>query len=116
MSKILNARHTVCLFTLIGLSLSGCSNDNPYDNGYEAAWEGDEPKSSSILSNREYDEGYEQGADDAYMYDFMMQRMDVSPDISKTLSTWMDSRMENVNPDLPFQSDLAAPALLQIHL
>lgn len=52
----------------LGLSLMGCDSSNQYDKGYQAAWEG-EQEPTSFWSNSKFKEGYEQGINDAYMYD-----------------------------------------------
>lgn len=52
---------------IIALSCTSCDQSTPYDNGYEAAWNGEnEP---SWFSSSDYKDGFEQGAQDAYMYD-----------------------------------------------
>jgi hypothetical protein len=61
------------LFLLIfGLCLISCNDKRNkwqnYDKGYEAGWEGGKSPSSTWISKEEK-EGYEQGLDDAWMYD-----------------------------------------------
>lgn len=53
----------------VGLCLVGCDKDSryDYDNGYEAAW--DESAEPSWYSSKEYKDGYEQGKEDAEVYD-----------------------------------------------
>lgn len=56
----------VLLLTSV-IYLSSCNNsEDQYQNGYEAAWDGITPSS---WSNNKFREGYEQGLDDAYIYD-----------------------------------------------
>jgi len=59
------------LIAIVGLCAFGCNDRSKYksyDKGYEAAWEGEEAPSSYWASNDEK-EGFEQGANDAWMYD-----------------------------------------------
>ncbi len=60
---------TLILFPLLGFCLVGCDSNSgyDYDNGYEAAWESE--GSPTRFSNQEYRDGYEQGLQDAVMYD-----------------------------------------------
>lgn len=53
----------------IGIFFFGCENDRKYDfdKGYEAAW--NEENEPTRFSSQEYIDGYEQGLDDAAMYD-----------------------------------------------
>lgn len=54
---------------LFALGLSACSNDaNHYNTGYKAAWNGEE-KPSSVWSTKQQIDGYQDGLDDADMYD-----------------------------------------------
>ncbi len=53
---------------LFGLMHIGCASGNQYDNGYEAAWEG-KNKPSSFWASDDEKEGYEQGQNDAWLYD-----------------------------------------------
>ena len=62
---------SICYFVmLLGLTLAGCEDKDryQYDKGYEAGREGT-TKPSSFLSNREFNQGYEQDTSDAHMYD-----------------------------------------------
>ncbi len=54
---------------ILGFVLSGCESNSGYDfdNGYEAAWNGE--KAPTRFSSQEYHNGYEQGLQDAAMYD-----------------------------------------------
>lgn len=58
-----------CLFLIIGLVAIGCDRNklSEYDDGYEAAW--DEANAPTRWSSKEYKDGYEQGLQDAAMYD-----------------------------------------------
>lgn len=57
------------LLLIIGLFITGCDSNSgyEYDNGYESAW--NEEKAPTRWSSKEYKEGYEQGLQDAAMYD-----------------------------------------------
>lgn len=60
------------LFLLISsmpfLLTSCCNESDQYDEGYDAAWEGD-AESSPLWSNQEKIEGYQDGLYDSDMYD-----------------------------------------------
>lgn len=53
----------------IGIVLYGCDGSNSYDynTGYEAAW--NEDNQPNIFSSKKYIDGYQQGLEDAAMYD-----------------------------------------------
>lgn len=53
---------------LAPILLMGCDRASQYDRAYDAAWEG-EGTPSSFWSSQEERDGYEQGLDDADMYD-----------------------------------------------
>jgi hypothetical protein len=57
------------LLPLIGVCFAGCDSNSgyDYDNGYESAWEGEGAPTS--FSSQKYRDGYEQGLQDAAMYD-----------------------------------------------
>ena len=50
-----------------GLSFVGCERRNDYDDGYEAAWNGEDEPSS--WSSREKKNGYQEGVEDSCLYD-----------------------------------------------
>ena len=63
-------KYVFCLLLIvIGFGVSSCGNNSgyEYDNGYEAAWNEDgEP---TMFSSKDYREGYQQGLEDADVYD-----------------------------------------------
>jgi hypothetical protein len=60
---------TTIFALLLVMSLTACNNDtNQYDSGYEAAWNG-EKEPSSIWSTKKQRNGYQDGLEDADMYD-----------------------------------------------
>ena len=57
----------VCSFVVaLGLGFFGSDGGDQYDQGYESAWEGDDEPSS--WTSRELREGYEDGLNDADLY------------------------------------------------
>ncbi|NGX38109.1 MAG: hypothetical protein K1000chlam2_01281 [Chlamydiae bacterium] len=55
------------LMIILGLFLVSCSETSKYDNGYEAAWEGEEEP--SWFASKKAKEGYDNGLEDAWTYD-----------------------------------------------
>lgn len=60
---------SLLLLPLLGVCLVGCNSNSgcDYDNGYESAWEG--VSAPTRFSSQQYRDGYEQGLQDAAMYD-----------------------------------------------
>lgn len=57
------------LLPILGACLVGCysNSGHDYDDGYESAWE--EGSAPTRFSSQQYRDGYEQGLQDAAMYD-----------------------------------------------
>lgn len=70
-NKIYFNKNLFSFFSLIfvGVLLTSCDGNNgyDYDNGYESAWE--EKGAPTRFSSQQYRDGYEQGLQDAAMYD-----------------------------------------------
>lgn len=82
---------TTIFAVLLVMSLMACNNDtNQYDSGYEAAWNG-EKDPSSIWSTKKQRNGYQDGLDDADMYDDgYYDGKNINQNILMIHSTWMD--------------------------
>jgi len=56
------------VLSLFLLAYAGCSSSSPYDAGYEKGYDGAE-KGVAYSFSKEYKNGYDDGAQDAYYFD-----------------------------------------------
>jgi len=55
------------IFFVIAIALMFCGS--AYDDGYQHGWDGASPDKLKKFLSKDYERGYEEGADDAWYYD-----------------------------------------------